>query len=192
MTGDHEITDFYNRYPDWLTDESTTKETEFRVHIFGPYRGDCEEILKTVTKYLREEGYDGAAICSELPNHGPRGSMSWGEKNWWESVNFMHQADVAVFIFLEPHDSRLEPNKPAQGLNSSVIAELVFWSHFFASEKLGTLVLFEGDLEDSMGSLITGVTEAKGLESQCVDSKDIQSMKETILTNCIQWLWENP
>ena len=191
MTSNPEFTDFYERYPEWLTDRSTADLDEFCVHIFGPYRGECENVLKSISSYLREEGYKGAAICSELPDHGQRGSMSWGEKNWWESMNFMHQADAGVFIFLEPHDSRLGESDPSQGLNSSVIAELVFWSHFFAHDKVGTLVLFEGGLEDSMGSLVSGVIEAKGLESQEISSNEIESIKETVLTNCIQWMWES-
>ncbi|MFC7070645.1 hypothetical protein ACFQL9_13405 [Halobaculum lipolyticum] len=189
MSEGPDFSSLYDRYPQWLDDDSDSSTSDLQVHVFGPYRGECEDILKSVTEYLRQEGYEKAAICSEIPNHGKKGSMSRSEKNWWESVSFMNNADVAVFVFLEPTAERINMSH-AQGLNSSVIAELVFWSHFFASDKIGTLVLFEGDLYDSMGSLISGVIEANGIESQNVPSQDIDEIKNTVLTNCIQWLWE--
>ena len=189
VTEKDSLSNFYRRYPKWVGEDSDGFQSDFSPHIFGPYRGDCEDILLSISSYLRENNYQGASICSEIPNHDVPDTMGYGQQNWWESINFMYHADAAVFVFLEPLDSRLN-DRSAQGLNSSVIAELVFWSHFFADSRAGTLVLFEGDLADSLGSLVTGVIEANGIESQQVDTNDIDTMKETILTSCMDWLCE--
>lgn len=152
-----------DRYPDWVTDDSVEGATEYNIHIFGPYREDYFDIIQSVARYLRNNGYNKANLCSELPDHPQPPSMTQGEKNWWESVNCMYTADAAIFLLLEPKESRLN-DAPKQGLNSSVLAELTYWMQFFADKKEGTLIIYEGDMTN-VGSLISGLVEL----GDCID-----------------------
>lgn len=180
------VPDGIDRYPDWVTDSSTEGASEYNIHIFGPYRGEYSDILKSISQYLRDEGYYGAKLCSELPDHPQPAGMAKGEKNWWESVNCMYTADVAIFLLLEPQEDRLE-GAPKEGLNSSVLAELTYWVQFFSHKKEGTLIVYEGEMVN-VGSLISGLVELGDCTDYPADTGEIDKIKDYILTTCIEWL----
>jgi hypothetical protein len=112
--------------------------------------------------------------------------MTNSEFNWWESVFCMRNAQAAIFIFLEPNSSRLG-DAPAEGLNSSAFAELTYWTNFFSPRKIGTHIIFEGDMKNS-GSLISGLIDMSEATEMTVDSGDIQAIKEDALTTCMEWI----
>jgi len=175
-----------DRYPDWVTDSSAAGASEYNIHIFGPYREEYFDIIQSVAKYLRDNGYNGAKLCSELPDHPRPTGMSKGEKNWWESVNCMYTADAAVFLFLEPIETRLN-GAPKEGLNSSAFAELTYWVQFFAHKKEGTLIIYEGDM-DKVGSLISGLVEIGDCTDFTIDVGELDKMRNSVLTTCIEWV----
>lgn len=157
--------------------------SQLKIRIFGPYAGDCEEILKRVAERLRsEENYD-AEVCSDLdmPPYIEDYRGSSGETNpvynLEASLEAIRQADAAVFIFMEADDLRFrvygpfpEDNEsdyyPYQGppsdLNSSVIVEFTEWIRKTRGGVGdggydGTLVTYEGDARNQLGSLVRGI-----------------------------------
>lgn len=180
------ISDESDRYPHWVTDSSVIAASEHNIHIFGPYREKYFDIIQSVAQHLRDHGYDGAKLCSELPDHPKPPDMTKGQKNWWESVNCMYTADAAVFLLLEPQESRLN-GAPKEGLNSSVLAELTYWIQFFAHKKVGTLIVYEGDM-DNVGSLISGLVELGDCTDYSPNAGEIDKIKNFTLTTCIEWL----
>ncbi|MCD2205297.1 hypothetical protein [Halobacterium sp. KA-6] len=172
-------------YPNWVGDDSQTNTVDLNVHIFGPYRGEYQDLLLDISSFLREEGYNGAAICSELPNHDSKPGMGESEQNWWESVNCLFQADAAIFLFLDPREDRLN-GAPAEGLNSSVFAEFVYWCNFFSEDRLGAMAIFEGGMEN-YGSLIQGLVDISGMHQTTVESGEIARIKKLCLGECIEW-----
>ncbi|AKH98216.1 hypothetical protein [Halanaeroarchaeum sulfurireducens] len=175
-----------DEYPHWVDETVPSGPGILNIHIFGPYRNDYQNILKEMAEYLRDNGYPGAKICTEIPNHDRPDDMSQPEFNWWESVFCMRNADAALFVFLESRDARLG-DAPAQGLNSSAFAELAYWTHFFAPEKVGTHVIFEGEMSNK-GSLIEGLIDLTDATQINVDPNDLESIKEHALTTCVNWV----
>ncbi|WP_332898759.1 hypothetical protein [Haladaptatus sp. CMSO5] len=175
-----------NRFPNWVTDSPKRGSSQLNVHIFGPYRGEYHGILKEVVDFLQHHGYNGAKLATDLPNHPIPSGVSKNKQNWWESVRFMHQADAAIFVLLQPDEDRLD-GAPGHGLNSSVFAELTFWAHFFADRKKGTLVFYEGEMKHR-GSLVSGIVEVGGIEDMEIGFGEIDKVKNASLTTCINWL----
>jgi hypothetical protein len=175
-----------DRYPEWVTESSTDGAAEHNFHIFGPYRGDYQDILESLAQFLRDNGYTGATLCSELPDHHRPAGMSKGEQNWWESVNCMYNADAAIFLILEPLDARLN-GKPKEGLNSSVFAEITYWMQFFAHRKQGTLIVYEGDMTE-VGSLISGLVEIGDCTDFTIETGELDKLRNFVLTTCVEWV----
>jgi len=173
-------------YPDWVLEPLQDSSNHLNIHIFGPYRADYQSILQEIAGYLRENGYSGAKICTEIPDHEVPPDMTEAEFNWWESVFCMRNAQAAIFVFLEPMDSRLN-GAPSEGLNSSAFAELTYWVNFFASRKVGTHVVFEGDME-KRGSLISGLINMTETTEMTVEAGEIEAIKEDSLTTAIEWM----
>jgi hypothetical protein len=172
--------------PNWVTDEPRFGSAEPNIHIFGPYREGYEDILLDVSDYLRSNGYRGAKIALEIPDHRTRKNITDNEQNWWESVHFMNWADAAIFLFLQPDDNRLN-GAQKEGLNSSAFAEFAYWTSFFSEQKDGTLVIYEGEMS-KRGSLISGLVDVGGFEDDCVDFDEIEEIKKKCVTTCVDWI----
>ena len=179
-----DLSNFDHVAPHWAIDPSNRAAGELSVHVFGPYRSEYIGILEDIVESLRDEGYSAASTCEQLPNHD-QPDVTRAAGNWWESVYCMNSADAAIFFILEPDDERLN-GKPKEGLNSSVIAELTFWTHFFADDS-PALVIIEGDMRE-IGSLVPGLVDIYNLEKALVDFDDLSRMENLSLMSCNDWL----
>jgi hypothetical protein len=101
--------------------------------------------------------------------------------SFWHSVSidFLDNADVAVFFFLNDQLDRQdniperafekEPfsetdDEVPQDLNSSVVEELNYWLGSIDEERERTLVIFEDEASDDIGSLITGKVSKEDID----------------------------
>lgn len=170
-----------DRFPNGLSEEIEKVEDQsekalypyLRLHILGPFSGDCHAFLNEVKLRLQEEGFESAAICTDREDEPPEDADSQEKAEFWHSVSldFLENADVAVFFFLSDQLNRQE-NLPErafekepfseadtgipQDLNSSVIEELNHWLDETDEKRDRTLVIFEDEVTDDIGSLITG------------------------------------
>lgn len=170
-----------DRFPNGLREEVEKVEDQsekalypyLRLHILGPFSGDCHAFLNEVKLRLQEEGYESAAICSDREDEPPENADPQEEAEFWHSVSidFLENADVAVFFFLNDELDRQEnlperafekepfsetDDEVPQDLNSSVIEELNYWLDSIDEKRERTLVIFEDEASDDIGSLITG------------------------------------
>lgn len=179
------MTRFDRRYSGWVSDNPDAISAQLQIHIFGAYIGECKNNLETITENLRKSGYTETKICINLSNKNRPAQMKKTRYNWLESVRCMDSANVAVFIFFNPDNVQ----GSTAGLNTSVVAELVYWSHFFDEPTRDTLIIFETDPEEYLGSLIDGVAEARGISKWTVDEDDdtITACTNKIRNEAMKW-----
>jgi hypothetical protein len=72
-----------------------------RVHIFGPFEGDCFAYLNELKFQLEEYGFENAKVCDDRGNSPPDDATDQERREFWwsESEGFLINADVAVFVF---------------------------------------------------------------------------------------------
>jgi hypothetical protein len=157
-------------------------------HIFGPYHGDCYAYLTELKYQLQENGFEGAKLCADKEDEPPHGATEEEENVfWWEkSREFLDDADVAIFVFLDHiftreglPDRAREKAKDVEDsveINSSVIVELVYWLQEDVNRNR-TIILFENGIYEEMGSLIPGLIEEKGLHYP----EPIESVDEAVI-----------
>lgn len=170
------------------------------LHIFGPYQGDSFAYLTEMKLQLREFGFENARICDDRNDSPPANATDeelW--EFWWkQSEDFLQNADVGIFVFLDYLLDR--PNLPERAreqareskeepveMNSSVIGELFYWvrEEDFHNER--TLLLFEEEIYEEFGSVITGLVHAEGLDFEVINNEDIKAATMEARQRSMNW-----
>lgn len=171
-----------------------------KIHIFGPYEGDCFGFLTEIKYRLQEYGFEQTKICVDRDSD-PASTASDEELNEYisdESVQFLQEADVAIFFFLDHIFERPElpqralnecepPSDDIKDPNSSVSGELLCWTTDYDSEKEQAFVIFEGDMYNSIGSVIAGRPESTDLDYTRIDSEDIDTATAQVRQRAMNW-----
>ena len=170
------------------------------VHILAPFEGDCIAFAAELRNRLKEEGFESAAIASDMQGSPPDYASPEEKKEYWyeKSETFLQQADVAIFLFLDyiferpylPEDAREESHDPRSDpkeINSSVSVELDAWLREYGADGDRSLALFEGEMANSMGSLIQGGAEATGTAYDDFEANDIDGAFQAAKTKCRNW-----
>lgn len=176
-----------------------------QLHILGPYSGDCHAFLTELKLWLEERRFERARLCSDRNDSPPDGLTETEEREFWTkmSYEFLENADVAVFVFLdddlsresylpdrafekEPHDGESIP----QDINSSVVEELGYWRRDIGAAPAHTLVLFEEGCYDDIGSVVEGSVSLADIQSEVFDSHDIDQAKGLIHGVAQNWVMD--
>ncbi|WP_418282659.1 hypothetical protein [Halorubrum sp. DTA98] len=178
-----------DRFPDGLSGAVAKANSQsdkalyryLRLHIFGPYSGDCEAFLNEVKLKLQDNEFEQAKICSDRDDSPPDGASPREKAEFWHEVSydFADHADVAVFFILENELDRAnvlpdrafkdEPygdGPPREEINSSVIQEMNYWLREIDIERERTLVLFEGEMANKIGPVFRGEVTTEEIDVQ--------------------------
>jgi hypothetical protein len=173
-----------------------------KLHIFGPYHYDCYAYLTELKLRMQEKGFNETAICDDRNSNPPRGVSQEEEWKFWfeESKKFLQQADVAVFVFLDhifereslPERSRrqaydVDEDDPKE-INSSVSGELIYWLTNQDMDNERTLVLFEEGIYEEIGPVITGATQATGVDFAKIPNGDVHSAIDETRQRSTNWV----
>jgi hypothetical protein len=195
-----------DRFPNGLSGavEKTRRHSDqalypyLRLHIFGPYAGDCEAFLNEVKLKLQENSFENAKICSDRNDEPPDDLTRREKAQFWHEVSydFADHADVAVFFILENELDReaelpdrafkQEPygdGEVPQDLNSSPIQELNYWLNEIDPQGNRTLVLFEGEMADEIGPVFRGEVVEQGIDIESQADPDVNDF-DLNDTNC--------
>lgn len=146
-------------FPNWSSSQSSPSY----IQIIGPESGNCSDILRSICEYTREHSYDNTQAL-------PLQSTA--------SVKNIEAAIGTIFIFFNTDQSNLSS---ATSLNNYVVSGLSYWLDKYERED-NTVLIFEGDVSNRI-SLPIDVE----LTEQTVEQDDIQEMKKTVLTSCIEF-----
>ncbi|WP_424005597.1 hypothetical protein ACOZ4I_20280 (plasmid) [Haloarcula salina] len=199
-----------------IEDQSDRALYEYlQVHICGPYVTDCHPYLSEIKYQLQDEGFKRAKLCTDrpetTPTHLDKDSLTDQEKQelrefWTEvSYQFLQNADVAIFFFLDPTHKRSslpdrafrEKDSPSdhthgqhkltQDPNGSVFAELKYWLDQVDADVRRTMVLFEKSNYDETGSLVTGSVGLEGVHWDTIESNAVDDGFDAVRSRCINW-----
>jgi len=166
-----------------------------QLHILGPYSGDCHAFLTELKLWLQGRRFKRARLCSDRDDTPPDGLTEVEEREFWTrmSYEFLENADVAVFIFLEDELSResylperafeKEPHGRGsipQDINASIVEELSYWRRDIGASPDHTLVLFEHECYDEIGSLVEGSVSLANIQYEVFDSHDIERTQRLV------------
>lgn len=187
-----------------------------RVHICGPYVNDCHPYLSEIKYRLHDEGFDQAKLCTDrpetTPDHLDKDELTDEElqelREFWTSVSkeFLKNADVAVFFFLDPTPVRDElperafddKNDPSvdhtqgqhqlsQDPNISVMVELNYWLSELGLDPSRSLVLFEQSNYEETGGLASGDIEQRGIHWDTINTDDVDDAFDVVRPKCVNW-----
>lgn len=187
-----------------------------QVHICGPYAEDCHAYLTELKNRLREEAFTRAKICTDMPETTPKrlqkDTLSQDEKQelrefWTEaSYRFLQNADVAVFLFLDPthvrdslpdrafrddenpySDHAADLHDLPQDANGSVLVELGYWLDKMEQPPARTLVLFEESNFDETGSLVSGRVGLEDVHWDTIAAADVSDGFDAVRARCSNW-----
>ena len=173
-----------------------------KLHIFGPYQDDCYAYLTELKIQMQERGFSEAAVCDDRGNQPPSDATEEEEWEFWyeESEEFLEEADVSVFVFLDyifereslpsrareqAYDSSSDDPKE---INSSVVGELIYWLTHEDLDNEKTLLLFEEGIYEEMGSVVTGATQATGVDFEVIPTEDIESAIDEVRQRSTNWV----
>lgn len=189
-----------------VTDEL---KSYLRVRLFGPYAGECGDILEDIADKLREEEKYNVEICSDLSaTRKLKNTYEEGEPtyNFINSLDCISEADVCVFLFMDARKSRFDVIKAEdddypdlnedrhrpQDLNSSVVLEFEEWCNGPSSYHDG-YVVYEKFGGGNIGSLIRGCVDTHTIPASKVKTYEKNSVKELsdrIAGKCRNWFDE--
>lgn len=171
-----------------------------QVHIFGPFEGDCFAYLNEVKFRLQEAGFEDAKVCDDRGNEPPEDADDQERMEFWweESREFLENADVAVFLFLDhiferselpnrARDLARDPREDPSEVNSSVVAELSYWLGEIEDSKDRALVLFEDGAYDRLGSLVAGMVGTRDVRWDTIADDKIEEALEITEPTCSNW-----
>ncbi|WP_430639202.1 hypothetical protein [Haloferax volcanii] len=173
-----------------------------KLHIFGPYHGDCYAYLTELKSELQSRGFFEASICDDRGNEPPSDATrdERSEFFWKESEDFLIEADVGVFVFLDhvfqrenlsdrsrkqAHD--IKGTNPTE-INSSVVGELFHWLGRIDENHERTLLLFEEGIYEELGSVVTGRVQATGVDYEKIPNEDIESAVSEVRQRSTNWV----
>lgn len=195
-----------------------------RAHIFGPYVNDCHAFLSEIKYRLQEStiehkaNFERAKLCTDrndtLPNGldvpSPSRKQQHMIREFWTKVSydFLRNADVGIFLFLDPTINRSnlpqrafsDTNDPSvnhlhgqnprdlpQDANGSVVDELGYWLREMNMPPARTMVLFEESNFEETGSLVSGRVGIEECNMKVFDDNDIDAVFESIQHRCVNW-----
>lgn len=182
--------DGFNKYEARASESVATAKPDLDLVLFGPYSGMCSHVLEEIASQLRRNDYDSVRVCSEYPDPDRTDDMTDDEYNWIRSVKCLEESEFAAFVFMEAFESRFPgyesvPNE----LNSSVSSEFTYWSSRLRMSPERTLVVYEGDISENLGSLIPGQVDNLGCHEGDFNRRDYSELFEIIDSAC--WTWTN-
>lgn len=171
-----------------------------QAHIFGPFEGDCFAYLNELKFQLQDHGFGRAKVCDDRGNQPPEdASEQERQEFWWsESEEFLINADVAIFVFLDhiferpslPERARRLAHEPSDNpaeVNSSAISELLYWLQKEDPEHDRVLVLFEEGIYEKLGSLIPGLVSVRDVRYEVIPNENIQKASKLARKRCMNW-----
>jgi len=174
--------------------------SHLKVHIFGPFEGDCFAYLHDLKFRLHEFGFTNAKVCDDRGNQPPDHYTEQQTKEFWwkESEQFLQDADVAIFVFLDHIFARPSLSQRARGkshspssnpkeVNSSVAFELMYWLLHEDPQHNKAYIFFEDGIYDDMGSLIPGLSRLRDLRWEKLPDQDIDEAVELARQRCMNW-----
>jgi hypothetical protein len=186
-----------------------------KIHIFGPYEGDCENYLRKVTLGLQEHGYEKTAICSDIEGRPPESACRKEKARYWKqkSYDFLEFSDVAVFFFLKntldrsetlpedafdndkfvdnlPDDEEpIDIEREVQDLNASPIQELNHWFKELDGEPERSMALFESGCHDRIGPIFAAeVDSAKMYVEDELPDHDVETAIRRVNGAAKEWV----
>lgn len=173
-----------------------------KLHIFGPYEADCYAYLTELKRRLQEKGFAKTAICDDRDNKPPDDATTEEIKQFCykESEEFLKEADVAVFIFLEhifereslPDQARRQAHDAGdenpKEINSSVSGEFLYWLADDEKDNNKILAVFEEGIYEEMGSVITGGKNATGVDFEKIPNESIESAADEVRQRAMNWV----
>lgn len=176
-----------------------------QLHILGPYSGDCHAFLTELKLWLQDRRFERARLCSDRNDTPPDSLTETEEREFWTqmSYEFLENADVAVFVFLEDELSResylpkrafeKDPHSNGsvpQDINASVVEELSYWRRDIGASSDHTLVLFEEGCHEEIGSLVEGSVSLADIQYEVFDSHDIEQTQRLIHGVAQNWVMD--
>jgi hypothetical protein len=171
--------------------------------------------LSEVKVSLQENDFEKTKLCSDRDGQPP---MQVDKREFWwaESERFLQNADVAVFFFLDNTLSRpllsddafiestgeLPPvygpyragnsdpywDANAPEMNSSVALELMYWLETQDDHQKRTLVIFEGEMLDKLGSLVPGLVMKRGVDFEQIEPECVSEAIDETRQRCMNWV----
>ena len=177
-----------------------------KVHIFGPFQDHCYAYLTEVKYQLQEFGFENTRVCDDRGNEPPADATQeerW--QFWWEeSEEFIQNADVGTFLFLDhifernslsdrSLDEARDPSSEGhpKEINSSVVGELFYWLTNEDQENGRTLIIFEEGIYDEIGSLIPGLVNLEDVYYEVIENADVESAVEEARQRCMNWVMDD-
>lgn len=202
-----------DRLKDKLTKRDRIKR-HINVMLFGPYAGDCKYILRDVAKKLRKKSNIQAEICMDLPDSSTLKELSLTAPadiyNLYSSIECINTADYAVFLFLKSRQRRFEPFGPftednidmydrphyiPQDLNASDVIEFEKWVSRGIPNPSQCMVIYEGDVERALGSLVRGLVQKGEIRTKSVETASrgntVQKLSSAIRGDFEAWITDN-
>ncbi|WP_336358646.1 hypothetical protein [Haloarcula sp. CGMCC 1.6347] len=174
-----------------------------KLHIFGPYQNDCYAYLTQLKWELQEKGFVKTALCTDRDGSPPPHLSDDEEAGFWreESLRFIDDSDVGVFIFLnhifERENLQTKAREEAKDvgedmnpreINISVAGELENWIQTKPNPQNRTLILFENGIYSDIGSVISGIPNTTDLDFETVPDEDIDSAIDEVRQRATNWV----
>lgn len=175
------------------------------LHILGPYSGDCHAFLTELKLFLHDRRFTGARLCSDRNDAPPNDLTKAERREFWTrmSYEFLENADVAVFVFLEDDLSResylpdrafeKEPHGGGsipQDINASVVEELGYWRREIGASADLTYVLFEEGCHEEIGGLVEGSVSLADIQYEVFDSHDLEQAQRLVHGVAQNWVMD--
>jgi hypothetical protein len=217
--------DMVERFPDGFQGAVEAVESQsdralyeyLHIHLCGPYINDCHAYLSTVKQHLRDEGFTNTKLCTDWvedpPEHLDKPSEERSQteeqklREFWTDVSkeFLDNADVAVFFFLDPTPARSELSSDtvddvdhsvhhrhdeyelSQDPNGSVLVELRHWLDTVGVDPDRTFVIFEETNYEETGSLVSGEVGNRDVHWEKVPTDNVEVSCELTVSRCQNW-----
>ena len=170
-----------------------------KVHIFGPYEGDCFAYLTQLKIELRKYGFKNTYLATDRGTDIPD-ELSDEEKvaiYRQEANSFLNEADVGIFLNLDHtfdrpslSDQALaqshDPDDNPREVNNSVSSEIEYWVNNRVEQH--AFVLAEESIYPDLGSRVTGLKKLNSVHFDTVEDQNISECVTKCKKRCFDWV----